>query len=108
MLGEPEQGSHAVFVVNDRRTAQSGSLIVRDADREEPLLQTCFDVPANENILAAALPQSREPAMWLIEWKLADGTTGANHYLAGPRPFKLDQYKRWLEMMNLFTRGPLG
>jgi hypothetical protein len=37
--------------------------------------------------------------MWLIEWT-ANGKTYKNHYLAGPRPFKLDDYRRWLKSLQ--------
>jgi len=37
--------------------------------------------------------------MWLIEWTVGDQKF-KNHYLAGPRPFKLDDYKRWLKAIE--------
>jgi hypothetical protein len=28
-----------------------------------------------------------------------------NHYLAGPRPFKLEDYRRWLKLPGVHRRG---
>jgi hypothetical protein len=47
-----------------------------------------------------SIPQSNRPTLWLIEWTVA-GRRFRNHYLAGPRPFKLADYKRWLRALGL-------
>ena len=41
------------------------------------------------------------PAMWLLEWTLDSGVEGRNHYLAGPRPFRLADYRRWLDLLAI-------
>ena len=38
--------------------------------------------------------------MWLIDYAIGQ-EKGANHYLAGPAPFKLDDYSRWHGRLNL-------
>jgi len=40
--------------------------------------------------------------MWLIEW--TDGAkTLRNHYLAGEPPFRLPDYRRWMEHLDVAT-----
>lgn len=100
MCGEAEDGRHAVVVVNDTLGAVSGELAVRDVDSEEVLFEGAFAVEANGKTEVGHVPESTRPAMWLLEWS-ANGETCQSHYLAGPRPFSLPDFKRWLGLMGL-------
>lgn len=98
MCGEPESGRHPLVVVNDTLAEAAGHVTVRDLDGNNVLFESDFRVGRNGRIVAGAVPQAEKPAMWLLEWSVA-GRTYRNHYLAGPRPFKLDDYKRWLKSL---------
>ncbi|MDD4891935.1 MAG: glycoside hydrolase family 2 [Phycisphaerae bacterium] len=100
ICGEPADGTHPVLVVNDTLSAVSGSLTITDADSGKMLLETAFSVDINGRTIAGHIPASDRPAFWLISWTV-NGRTFENHYLAGPRPFKLDGYKRWLARIGL-------
>ncbi|MBN1555953.1 MAG: glycoside hydrolase family 2, partial [Phycisphaerae bacterium] len=99
MCGEAEDAGHPIVVANDTLQAVSGNVIVRDADAKQVLFQADFDAPANENLTLGYLSPTRTPAMWRIEYT-HDGKTFHNHYLAGPRPYRLADYKRWLNALR--------
>jgi len=98
MCGEPEAGRHPLVIVNDTLTEVKGRVAVRDADSRQTVFESDFRVGRNGREKVGSLPQAAQPAMWLIEWTVGDQTF-QNHYLAGPRPFKLDDYKRWLKSL---------
>lgn len=92
MLSEPEAGAHSLIVVNDTRQPANGEVQVIDADSERQLLYTQFAVEPNSKAIAGSIPRVHKPAMWLIRWSDSEGHQFLNHYLAGERPFKLEQY----------------
>jgi beta-mannosidase len=100
ICGEPEAGRHPLIVVNDTLTEAAGHVVVRDLDSGLVLSDLDYRIGRNGREIAGFIPQSPRPAMWLIEWT-ASGRRFQNHYLAGPRPFRLDDYKRWLKAMGL-------
>ncbi|MER3474431.1 MAG: glycoside hydrolase family 2 [Armatimonadota bacterium] len=101
MLSEPENGTHTLIVVNDTLHPAEGEVEVTDADAGARLLYATFHVEANDRILAGSIPSTRKPSMWLIRWRGANGRTFLNHYLAGERPFRLEQYRQWLRHLDI-------
>ena len=99
MCGEPQAGHHPLVMVNDTLADAGGHVVVRDADSHQVIFDSDYHVNRNGRELVGSIPQSNQPAMWLIEWTVA-GQKFQNHYLAGPRPFKLDGYKRWLKVLG--------
>ena len=98
MCGEPEAGRHPLVIVNDTLAEVKGYVTVRDADSHQTVFEADYHVDRNGREEVGTIPQSAQPAMWLIEWTVG-GKKFQNHYLAGPRPFKLDDYKRWLKSL---------
>lgn len=96
IVGEPVADRHTIFGVNDTRGTVAGRFSVRDADGGYIISDQPFEIGANVNVPLAEMPASSMCAMWIIEWALANGIKGHNHYLAGPRPFDLEQYRGWL------------
>jgi len=101
MLSEAEDGVHTLIVVNDTLHPVAGEVEVTDADSGNQLLHAAFTVEPNGKSVAGSVPQVQQPAMWLIRWKLSDGSAFLNHYLAGDRPFLLEQYRRWLNLLQI-------
>jgi len=101
MLSEAEDGVHTVVVVNDTLHPVAGEVEVTDADSGNQLLHAAFTVEPNGKSVAGSVPQVQQPAMWLIRWKLSDGSAFLNHYLAGDRPVLLEQYRRWLNLLQI-------
>lgn len=100
MCGEAEDGTHQVILVNDTRCPVSGVVTVHDADSNRLLLEESFQLEANGKAFAGSVPQAAQPALWLIRWKTRQ-STHLNHYLAGPRPFQLEDYRRWLVTLEI-------
>ena len=100
IVGEPVDGQHPVYVVNDTLAAADGFATIRDADSGTILFETQYQVEANGRTQIGALPVAEIASMWIIEWAVA-GQTFQSHYLAGPRPFVLEDYKRWLKAMGI-------
>ena len=98
MCGEPDAGRHPLVVVNDTLDEVKGHVAVRDADSQKIVFESDFRVGRNGREEVGFIPQSAQPAMWLIDWTVGDQKF-QNHYLAGPRPFKLDDYRRWLKSL---------
>ncbi len=99
MIGEPANASHAVIAVNDGIHRGQLAVTIRDADTDAILLQTTVNLEPNcPAIPIGELSASSSPAMWLIQWSF-NGNDDGNHYLAGPRPFDLPTYRRWLKLM---------
>ena len=97
---EPQAGRHELMVVNDTLHPAEGRVTVRDADSAETLLEGTYIAPANGSAVAGKIAQASQPAMWLIEWTVGL-TNFRNHYLAGSRPFRLADYRRWLDKLAI-------
>lgn len=98
MCSEPVAGRHEVVLVNDTLAPVTGTVSVRTTAGPAPLLETAFTIPANGRIVTGTVAESATPALYLLAWTV-NGQTRHNHYLAGPRPFDLKQYRRWLELL---------
>ncbi len=101
MLSEPENGMHVLIIVDDTLEEAQGEVEITDADTGRVLLKTAYRVPANEKAVVGAVPAVQQPSMWLIRWSDPDGNAHLNHYLAGQRPFRLDQYRGWLNLLQI-------
>ncbi len=101
MAGEPRGGRCEIAAANDTRRPAAGWARVTDAATGAVLLEADFSVPANGRAAVGSIPAATTQQMWRLEWTLADGTRGINHYLAGPRPFNLSDYRRWLKAIDV-------
>jgi beta-mannosidase len=100
LCAQPQDGRHALLVVNDTFTPVSGRLQVTDGDTGLTLFDGPCQVESNGKSIAGALPAPSKPTLWLLAWESA-GTTALNHYVAGPRPFDLRTYRGWITKMGL-------
>jgi beta-mannosidase len=101
MLSEAENGVHTLIVVNDTLNPVEGEVQVTDADSGNQLLRCAFTIEPNGKSVTGSIPQVRQPSLWLIRWSISGGGAFLNHYLAGDRPFQLDQYRRWLKLLQI-------
>ena len=92
---------HPLVIVNDTLKPVSAQVTVKDADSEKVLFGGKFEVARNGKAVLGTIAAPARPAMWLLEWAVSGGPPQRNHYLAGPRPFSLAQYKGWLEKLGL-------
>jgi beta-mannosidase len=100
MINDPADGKHPVVAVNDTREEKSGTVTVRDADSGKALFSASFHIPANGRTLVGDIPELPTQAMWLIDYAIGDKKY-TNHYLAGKAPFKLADYQRWFQKLNI-------
>jgi beta-mannosidase len=100
MVAEPVGRDHALVAVNDTRSAAAGTVTVTNAIGD--ILATSeFKVGPGGRTEIARLGVELSHDLWLINWHLADGTTGCNHYLCGPTPMPLEVYRGFLPRLGL-------
>ena len=100
MIGDAVDGKHPVIAVNDTRQSRSGEVEVRDADTGEILFTSAFEIPANGRTLIGYIPELDKQAVWLLDYT-SGNEKYTNHYLNGRPPFKLDDYLRWYNKLNI-------
>ena len=100
MIGDPKDGKHPVVAVNDTRDAKSGTVVVKDADSGVILFSASFDIPVNGKTIIGNIPETHKQSMWMVEYAMGKEKF-SNHYLAGGIPFKLDDYQRWYQKINI-------
>jgi beta-mannosidase len=100
ICGEAQDERHVLAVVNDTLVAVEGGVTVRDAESGAMLMRAPYHVEPNGSAEVGRVAAPWRSTMWLIEWTHKGGTF-QNHYLAGPRPFSLTRYARWMGAMGL-------
>jgi beta-mannosidase len=100
MIGDLQDGSHPVVAVNDTREEKAGAVVVRDADSGETVFSASFIIPVNGKTLVGTITENQKQSMWMIEYTIGNEKY-SNHYLAGKVPFKLDDYHRWYNKLNI-------
>lgn len=105
ICGEPESGRHEIVVVNDTRKATEGQVTISDVDSGKSIFAARLSVSANGGSVAGQVAETDQPSMWKIECAVEGAGVLRNHYLAGPRPFSLEDYKRWLKALELKQHG---
>ena len=98
ILGECEAWQHQVFICNDTLDAKEVSYQITDEDGNL-VTEGCYTVPVN-GILEApafqAIPGVQK--LYLIRYTV-DGRIYCNHHAAGFIPFRLEQYRSWLDQI---------
>jgi len=98
-------GRHPVVIVNDTREPEGGHVTLCNVDDDSVLLDENFEVAANSKVTVGQIALPEKPAMWVTRWTYRSSETSENHYLAGPRPFCLEDLRRWLRKMGLLPVG---
>lgn len=101
MIGDAREGKHPVVAVNDTREEKSGTVKVRDADMGKTLFSASFNIPVNGKTIIGSIPENQQnQSMWLIDYTIGENKY-TNHYLAGKAPFRLADYQRWYNKLNI-------
>lgn len=100
LISDAKNGKHSVIAVNDTQEEKSGKVIVKDADTGEILFSAPFNIPVNGKTVIGNIPEIKVQTMWLIEYTVGDEKQ-TNHYLSGTAPFKLVDYLRWYQKLNI-------
>ena len=98
MIDEFEAWRNNVIIANSTLTDISGSVRVRDVDSDNILFEKAFTAKANSNTTVGGIEiRCSKKGMLFIEWTLDNGECGFNTYLYGTPPYRLDDYKRYLD-----------
>jgi beta-mannosidase len=105
MVDEAENERHKVIAVNDTLNDAKIDVAISVIGQTDTLLKHTLTVPANGRAEVGEIPASPVCALYLLNWR-TDSSTGHNHYLAGPRPFNLEQYTQWVPQLGLEAQPP--
>lgn len=90
-----------IYACNDTLEEKSGIFTVKDAETDEILFESGFEVGANQTKLLTRMPIYYSDHKFLIfEWDI-NGEKGINHYLCGYPPFSLEKYKLLMKKYGL-------
>ncbi len=97
MFDEPENGSIALYGVNDTRTGKGISFTVED-DSGRIVAQGDAYVEADQSVPVCRIPAGEEKRYYLIRWTGDDA--GMNHYFANSIDVDFDYYKTLLPKLK--------
>jgi beta-mannosidase len=100
MIGDSNEGKHPVVAVNDTREARSGTIVIRDADSGITLFASDFEIAGNGKTVVGYIPELNKQTIWLVDYSVGKEKY-INHYLNGSPPFKLEEYIRWYNKLNI-------
>ncbi|MBQ2922958.1 MAG: hypothetical protein IJE60_07735 [Tyzzerella sp.] len=88
MMDEPENGTIALFGVNEYQRDVIVNYTVYDVEQEEPICSSSIVLPASSSMKVATIACNMEELhCYRIEWGYDVDKTGWNHYLCGNIPF---------------------
>ena len=79
-------------------------MAVKDADTGEIIFSSSFNVDANDRTVIGNIAEKNKQAMWLVDYS-AGNEKFTNHYLNGSPPFKLEDYLRWFNKLEIKETG---
>ena len=100
MIGEADANKYLpVVACNDSLKTVDVSCRVWEADSGETLLESKFQLPANQNWRVGRIrTYASDKRVYLMEWEV-DGQVFGNHYLSGTAPHSLESYQKWLPLI---------
>lgn len=96
MICDIPQGNE-VIVVNDTPQPQSGIVKVTNHTDGSTVYEAEYHVESNGRVVLANLPKPTGQGIYHIQYTTSQGSY-KNHYLYGEPPFKLDDYKQWMNI----------
>jgi beta-mannosidase len=101
MLREPTEARQDIVAVNDTGEEVAIDYALRDIASGQEIASGRATLPANSAVTVGGIPFDADAQrFYAIAWK-SNGVAGANHYLAGRPPFRLEQYRSWLKAAQL-------
>lgn len=102
-VAEPQNGVHDVMVLNDSQSAAPLHVCIRDIEGGQVLFEGDVCGKADASTKVGQVPPAGKAAMYAIQWQ-GEQQRGINHYLAGPRPFVLGDYRRWSDALATMAK----
>ncbi len=101
VIREPRDWRQEVVACNDTRNSLSCTYVIQDVETREVIFQGKVLAQADEVTRLGSIPYSASrKRFYRIAWNSELGK-GTNHYLAGNPPFSLEQYRCWLELLEV-------
>lgn len=101
LMMDSVDGKFPLVAVNDTAEPVDGELKVRDIASGKVVFSGRYHVDANSKTDVAGIPDNGGQGVYLISY-----TSGKerfkNHYLYGKAPFKLEDYRRWMEKADIY------
>ena len=101
LIMDPVGGGFPLVVVNDTAVPVDGTVRVTDIASGKVLYNGKYHVEKNSKTDLATLPDTGGQGVFLISYT-AGGKEFKNHYLYGKAPFKLSDYRRWMEKAGIY------
>ncbi|HEY3328556.1 MAG TPA: glycoside hydrolase family 2 TIM barrel-domain containing protein [Capsulimonadaceae bacterium] len=100
IITEAHDGVHTLVAANDTRHGIALTFTVTDASTGGIVMEGCGSAAGDAATQVASFPvNGGEKAFYIIEWQAGDHS-GRSHYLAGEPVFRLDDYKKWLAVLQ--------
>lgn len=108
-INDGEGDTMPLMAVNDTRLPAGGSVTVTDVESGKQVFAGSFSVERNGKTCVARLPRPAGQGVLMIRYKV-DGKEYGNHYLYGRAPFRLSDYRKWMQKTGLYnmTSTPLS
>lgn len=102
LINDAKEGKHPLVAVNDTRDEVQGEVEVTDIVSGRKIFEGTFQVRPNAKTDVTMIPeQPDKQGIYLITYKVG-GKEYRNHYLYGKTPFKLSDYKKWINKTKIY------
>ena len=103
MITDDGPNSKCYYLKADNQTLKdaAGEVEVTDVESGKTVFKGKFSVDANATALVKKIPARKGQGMLLVKYTV-DGKQFANHYLYGEPPYKLDDYKNWIDITGIY------
>lgn len=101
LIMDPGDGAFPLVVVNDTASEVDGKVKVTDVASGKVLFDGKYRVGANSKVELADIPDTGGQGVFLISYTAPEGRL-KNHYLYGKAPFRLSDYRAWMEKTGIY------
>ena len=102
LINDPVDGAYPLVAVNDTRLPAEGTVTVTDVATGKEVFKGSYNVGPNGRQCVSNLPVMKGQGMLQIRYD-ANGESCSNHFLYGEPPYKLKEYKGWLDKTKMYT-----
>ncbi len=102
LINDAKDGRHPLVAVNDTRNEVQGEVAVTDVVSGKQLFKGTFQIRPNAKTDVTMIPeQPDKQGIYLITYKVG-GKEYRNHYLYGKAPFRLSDYRTWINKTKIY------
>ena len=101
LMMDPSDGSCPLIVVNDTAAPVAGRVKVTDVASGRVMYNGRYEVAKNSRTVVSGIPDTGGQGVYLITYTVGKESF-SNHYLYGKAPFKLADYRQWMEKAAIY------